>query len=212
MYTSVHKNEADQGRDPGFSPKPFDIPAGKRRPISHHPSWPNSRILHIRAPPACRSGAGEPQVRRRPTGRTVNCTRADFGKALNHFPLTGTALNLDLIGISLATTITLVSTATSTDQQTAIAAAVQAVQNYVNNLAVGQELVINDIADQILNSSSLIVDVGQPNQPLGNIYVWRSRSDGSRYSRQLIADYTPALGERIVTEDIANAIAITAAS
>jgi hypothetical protein len=36
------------------------------------------------------------------------------------FPLTGTALNPDLVGISLDTTITLVSTATQTDQQTAI--------------------------------------------------------------------------------------------
>ena len=65
------------------------------------------------------------------------------------FPLTGTALNPDLIGISLNTTITLVSSATQTDQQTAIAAAVQAAQNYINNLAVGQELVINEIADQM---------------------------------------------------------------
>jgi hypothetical protein len=54
------------------------------------------------------------------------------------------------------------SGATTTDQQTAISNATQAVQNYINNLAIGQPLIINDIADQILNSSSLIVDVGQP--------------------------------------------------
>ncbi len=67
------------------------------------------------------------------------------------FPITGTAINPDLIGISLSTTLTLASSATQTDQQTAIAAAVQAAQNYINDLSVGQELVINDIADQILN-------------------------------------------------------------
>ena len=66
------------------------------------------------------------------------------------FPITGTAINPDLIGISLSTTLTLTSSATQTDQQTAIAAAVQAAQNYINNLAIGQELVINEIADQIL--------------------------------------------------------------
>jgi phage-related baseplate assembly protein len=75
-------------------------------------------------------------------------------EALNQtaaFPLTGTALNPDLVGISLATTITLAASATQTDQQTAIAAAVQAAQNYINDLSVGQQLIINDIADQIMN-------------------------------------------------------------
>ena len=108
------------------------------------------------------------------------------------FPLTGTALNPDLVGISLATTISLNSKATSTDQQTAVSSATTAVQNYINNLAIGQPLIINDIAHQILNSSTLIVDVGQPGNMLSNIFIWRTRADGSSYSRMLIADYTPA--------------------
>ena len=90
------------------------------------------------------------------------------------FPLTGTALNPDLVGISLATTISLKSGATTTDQQTAISNATSAVQNYINNLAIGQQLVINDIADQILNSSSLIVDVGQPGNMLSEVFNWRN--------------------------------------
>jgi len=113
------------------------------------------------------------------------------------FPLTGTALNPDLVGISLATIISLKSGATTTDQQTAISHATSAVQNYINNLAIGQPLILNDIADQILNVSSLIVDVGQPGNMLGNVFIWRSRADGSRYSRVLIADYTPVPRDRI---------------
>jgi hypothetical protein len=133
---------------------------------------------------------------------------ANVQQALNDnaaYPATGTALNPDLIGISLETTIELKSGATTTDQQTAIAAATTAVQNYINNLGIGNPLIINEISDQILNSSSLIVDIGQPNQPLNAIYIWRSRSDGTRYSRSLIADYTPVTGERIVVEDTQNA-------
>jgi hypothetical protein len=117
------------------------------------------------------------------------------------FPITGTALNPDLAGISMAATVTLLSSATQTDQQTVIANASQAVEDYINNLRVGQQLIIHDISDKILNSSPLIVDVGQPNQMLGEVYLWRSRADGSRYSRRLIANYTPATGERITVED-----------
>jgi hypothetical protein len=77
------------------------------------------------------------------------------------FPITGTALNPDLVGFSLSTTITLSPKATSTDAQTAVSNAVAAVQNYINNLSVGQELVIDDIGEAILTASPLIVDVGQ---------------------------------------------------
>lgn len=78
------------------------------------------------------------------------------------FPLTGAVLNPDLVGISLATTITLTANSTSTDQANAVAQAVAAAQNYINNLTVGQELVINAISNAIFNSSANIIDVGQP--------------------------------------------------
>jgi hypothetical protein len=77
------------------------------------------------------------------------------------FPITGTALNPDLVGFSLSTTITLNPTASATDAQTAISNAVSAVQSYINNLTVGQELVIDDIGEAILTASPLIIDVGQ---------------------------------------------------
>ena len=76
---------------------------------------------------------------------------ANVQQALNDnaaYPATGTALNPDLVGISLETTIELKSGATTTDQQTAIAAATTAVQNYINNLGISNPLVIN-IEDSI---------------------------------------------------------------
>ena len=72
---------------------------------------------------------------------------------------------------------------------------------------------INELASVILNSNSNIVDIGQPNQPLSSIFIWRSRSDGTRFSRYLVADYTPAVGERLLVEtSIANPVSIGIAS
>jgi hypothetical protein len=46
--------------------------------------------------------------------------------------------------------------------------------------------VINEIANQIFNSDARIVDVGQPNDQIPEILLWRSRDDGTRYSRSKV--------------------------
>lgn len=129
------------------------------------------------------------------------------------WPIVGRAVQPDLIGISLATTLTFTSGATSSQQQTAISNAVAAAENYISNLTTGQTLVINQVADQILSADKNILTIGQPNHPLKGIYIWRGRENGSRYSRFLVADYQPAVGERIIVESsISNPISLTTAS
>ena len=116
------------------------------------------------------------------------------------FPLTGTAIAPDLVGISLVTTLSLPTSLSATDGDMVIANAVAASQDYIDNLGVGEQLVINAIADRIFSSDARIVDVGQPNDQIPEIFMWRSRDDGTRYSRFLLGNYTPAVGERIVVE------------
>jgi uncharacterized phage protein gp47/JayE len=120
------------------------------------------------------------------------------------YPLTGLALAPDLVGISLATTLQMVTGVSAADAQTAAANATAAAEDYINNLAVGQTLVINAIADQIQSSDSRILDVGAPDQPIAEIYIWKSRPDGTRYSRFLLGNYSPNVGERIVVENKSN--------
>ena len=105
------------------------------------------------------------------------------------FPLTGNAVAPDLVGMSLTTTLHMIAGVSAGDQQTAVANATAAAEDYINNLAVGQTLVINEISDQIMNSDGRILDVGDPNKPLAEIYVWKSRSDGTRYSRFLHTEF-----------------------
>ena len=126
------------------------------------------------------------------------------------FPITGTALSPDLVGISLATTVILAAGVSSAEADIVTATAANAAETYINNLGIGSPLVINEVADRIRNADSRIADVGRPNDQIPEIFIWRSRSDGSRYSRYLVANYTPALGERIVVEgSLGSAITIT---
>lgn len=123
------------------------------------------------------------------------------------FPIQATALTPDLVGISLSTTLSFTAGTSPTDQTVAISNATAAASDYINNLPIGAPLIINQIAAQILGADSRISDVGQPNDEIPNIFVWRSRADGSRYSRYLVQNYTPRQGERIVVEtSIASAI------
>jgi hypothetical protein len=98
-------------------------------------------------------------------------------------PGTGAAVSPDLVGITLATTISMVAGSSQTDRDTAAGQAAAAAQVYLNNLRVGDPLIINDIAAAIRNSSAKILDVGAPNRQIDEIYIWRSRADASRYSR-----------------------------
>lgn len=126
------------------------------------------------------------------------------------YPLVGTALSPDLVGISLNTTLTLTAQTTPTQQGVVITNAVNAASNYLNNLGIGQPVVINKLADVIQQSDSRIADIGDPDKPLQDIFIWRSRADGTRYSRYLIANYTPVIGERIIVESsISNPIDLT---
>ena len=52
-----------------------------------------------------------------------------------------------------------------------IANAVAAAQDYIDNLGVGEQLVINAIADRIFSSDARIVDVGQPNDQIPEIFI-----------------------------------------
>jgi hypothetical protein len=111
---------------------------------------------------------------------------------------------------SLATTISTRGASTQTDKDVVAASARADAESYINNLRIGEELIINEIADRIRNADSRILDVGEPNRQIPDIYIWRSRSDEMRYSRSLIGNYTPRLGERVCVEtSIAEAVRVT---
>jgi hypothetical protein len=126
------------------------------------------------------------------------------------YPILGTVLQPDLVGISLHTTITLIPGTLPAEKLIVADLARTAAEDYINNLRIGETLTINEIADRIRNADNRISDVGEPNNQLPEIFVWRSRLDGTRYSRFLISNLTPNPGERIVVEtSISGAVSVT---
>jgi len=84
------------------------------------------------------------------------------------YPLTGLAVAPDLVGISLATTVEFKTGTSVEEKNLALEAAAAAAENYINNLAVGETLVVNEIADRIRNADPKILDLG-----VNEILYWR---------------------------------------
>lgn len=76
------------------------------------------------------------------------------------FPIQGTALSPDLVGISLSTTLSFTAGVSPADQPGIIATATSAASTYINNLPIGQPLIINQLAAVILGADSRISDIG----------------------------------------------------
>lgn len=116
------------------------------------------------------------------------------------FPLHGRVVAPEVVGISLHTTIRVSGSVTAAEKDVIVGNAVSAVREYVNNLGIRETLYINRIAEVILNADPRIVDIGAPNRQIQGIYIWRSRTNGQRYSRTLLGNYAPQFGERVAIE------------
>jgi hypothetical protein len=97
--------------------------------------------------------------------------------------LASSAITPDLVGISLATTLSFKAGTTQAEKDVVSLSAASAAQTYIDNLGVGQPLIINNISNQIRQSDARISDVGNPDRPILQIFIWRARADGSRFSR-----------------------------
>jgi len=75
------------------------------------------------------------------------------------YPLTGLAVAPDLVGISLSTTVEFKAGTSAEEKSLALSAAASAAEDYINNLRVGETLVLNQIADRLLNADPKILEV-----------------------------------------------------
>ena len=74
--------------------------------------------------------------------------------------MTGLAIAPDLVGISLSTTVEFKAGTSAEEKSLALSAAASAAEDYINNLRVGEALVVNEIADRIRNADPKILDLG----------------------------------------------------
>lgn len=116
------------------------------------------------------------------------------------FPVSVRVYSPDLVGISLSTRLRLSDSLSPAERVMAANRAVSAARNYIDNLMIGETLYVNRIGEVIRGADPGIIDVGSANRPIESIYIWRRSGNGVAYSRSLLDNYEPRIGERIVVE------------
>lgn len=85
-----------------------------------------------------------------------------------------------------------------------------AVEDYVNNLAIGEDFIVNEVVQRVLQVDDRIKNIGQANQPLDDIFEYRfSETEGNRVRRRLLGDRLALPNQRIIIEEsISNPIIV----
>jgi uncharacterized phage protein gp47/JayE len=105
------------------------------------------------------------------------------------------------IGISMTGTITF-KRQLSTDEETSIlTAATDNVIEYINNLDIGEEFIVNEVIERVQATSDLIRSLGRPTAPLDSLFIHRpSRLEDNKVRSSLIEDFQPKTDERVIVE------------
>jgi len=114
----------------------------------------------------------------------------------------GFALEPTLVGLEMVIKLNLDDNYTADELIEVESNAILAVEEYVNNLDIGEEFVQQELVKLVLQSDDRIRSLGTTNAtPIDELYLYReSLSEDNRVRSALLEDYTPANTERVVLE------------
>jgi len=113
----------------------------------------------------------------------------------------GTARAPQQTGLSLTGTITLKKKLSADEQTNILNAATANITDYTNSLDIGEDWIVNEVVQRVMQVSDDIKNLGSANKPLDSMYIYKdSRLQDNRVRGQLIGDYAPETDERIIVE------------
>lgn len=83
-------------------------------------------------------------------------------------------------------------------------AVTQNVTDYLNGLDIGEGFYINEIVERVMGTSTLIRDMGQPNKPLDEVYIYTpTELNDNKIRASLVANYLPMrTDEKVLVENV----------
>ena len=113
----------------------------------------------------------------------------------------GYALEPTLVGLEMVVKVNLTGNFSSDELTEIELAAINAIENYVNNLDIGEGFVQQELIKRVLQADDRIRSIGTTEQPLDLIYLYREAlNEDNRVRSELLGDYTAASTERIILE------------
>ena len=73
--------------------------------------------------------------------------------------------------------------------------------DYINNLDIGEDFIINEVVQRVMQVDDRIKNVGVANKPIDDLKMWKtSRTSDNRVRYTLQNDYTAAFDEKVLVE------------
>jgi uncharacterized phage protein gp47/JayE len=113
----------------------------------------------------------------------------------------GQALSPRLTGMSFTISITWRADATADDRESIKRGVSSSIQDYINNLLIGEEFIVNELIQRVMDVSEKIKNIGTAQKAIDEVYVWRqSKLRDNKVKELLLDDYDPSEDERLIVE------------
>jgi len=106
-------------------------------------------------------------------------------------------------GMSLIGTLTFKRAISTTDKNNIINAVTQNVIDYINNLDISEDFIVNEGVERVMSTSDEIKNIGVANQPFDKIYLHKpSTLEDNKVREILLGDYDPDEDEKLLVENV----------
>jgi len=113
----------------------------------------------------------------------------------------GYALKPKEIGIEMLLSLTYRESITARDRASINRDVVGTMYDYINNLDIGEDFIINEVVQRVMQVDDRIKNVGVANKPIDDLKMWKtSRTADNRVRYTLENDYTAAFDEKVLVE------------
>ncbi len=105
-------------------------------------------------------------------------------------------------GVSLTASLTFRKALPASEQQSIFINVTNNLTDYINNLDIGEEFIINEALERAMATSADIKNVGVAGKPFDSIYLYRqTKLEDNKVRGTVLGDVTPKADERLIVEN-----------
>jgi uncharacterized phage protein gp47/JayE len=106
------------------------------------------------------------------------------------------------LGLSLVASVVFRKRLSPTEASNVLGTVTRNVTDYINNLDIAEDFIVNEVVERVMGTSDLIKNIGSAGQPLDSLWLHvPSKLEDSKVRSTLLGDYTPASDSKLSVED-----------
>ena len=107
------------------------------------------------------------------------------------------------IGMSLIASVTFRKVITPTEQSNILNTCMRNVTDYINNLDIAEDFIVNEVVERVMATSDLIKNIGSASKPIDSLWIHTpSQLEDNKVRTTLIGDYTPESDAKLSVETL----------